>query len=130
VTTLVSGACIRLYSTGPEYHIDPEHSTIGLIDTSTPPTIDSSGYLEIKLINSETDVPNGPVVAMTAASDETLTGLGIFVGCSNGGEIVRMRFYKIGVGPLDLNNPSHWAMVDGPYSNLWLTLVHDVAEAA
>lgn len=123
MTTLVSAGCIRLYSTGPQWHIDDQHSTFGLIDTSTQPTIDSSGFLQIDLL----DVGPRTVGSMTAASDETLTGLGVFAGCSNGGPLVRMKFYKIGVGILDLNNSSHWAMVDGQFSNLWLTLVHEIA---
>lgn len=122
MTTLVSAGCIRLYATGPQWHIDDEHSTFGLIDTSTQPTIDSAGYLVVNLL----DVGLRKVGSMTAASDETLTGLGIFAGCSNGGPICRIRFYKVGVGILDLNNPSHWALIDGAYSNLWLTLIHEI----
>lgn len=124
-TTLVSAGCIRLYSTGPQWHINEEHSTFGLIDTSVQPYFDSSGFLQIDLL----EVGPRAVGSMTAASDETLTGLGVLIGCSNGGPLVRMKFYKIGVGVLDLNNTSHYAMVDGGYSNLWLTLVHELYDA-
>lgn len=135
MTVLISGGCIRLYpashaTPGPRWHINPEHSTIGLIDTSTQPTIDSDGWIEIKLINAETDTPNGPVVSMTAAADESLAGLGVTAGCSNGGEIVRIRLVKVGTNgqpaPLDLNDPIHWSRVAGSTNNIWLTLVHDV----
>lgn len=124
MTTLVSGGCIRLYSNGPEWHINEEHHTVGLVDAAQQPTIDSSGFLVIHLL----DVGERAVVSMTAASDETLTKEGISVGCSNGGPINRMRFYKDGVGPLNLNDPVHWGYVEGIYSNLWITMVHDVAD--
>lgn len=124
MSTLISGGCIRFYSTGPEWHINDGHHTIGLIDTSTQPTIDTSGFLVINLL----DIGERAVVSMTAASDETLVARGISVGCSNGGPTCRMRFYKDGVGPLDLNDSTHWGYVAGIYSNLWMTLVHDVID--
>ena len=128
MTAIISGGCIRLYSTGPEWHINPEHSTIGLLDHSEQPTIDDSGYLVVKFTGDPT---LRAVVSMTAASDETLTSLGISAGCSNGGPICRMRFYKAGVGVLDLRNPAHWAYVDGAYNNIWLTAIHEtIAPAA
>lgn len=120
MTALVSGGCIRLYATGPEWHTDTGHHTVGVIDTSEPPEIDASGFLVFRLIGGN------PVVAMTAASDETLTAKGISAGCSNGGPICRVRFYKDGVGPLDLNNPIHWAYVAGKFNNVWMILVHAV----
>jgi hypothetical protein len=127
MTALISGGCMRLYSTGPEWHVNAEHSTIGLIDGTVQPTIDASGFLAFNLVYG--GLPNSnPVVSMTAASDETLTALGISAGCSNGGPLCRIRLYKIGVGALDLNDPAHWAHVDGAYANLWITLVHDVPE--
>jgi hypothetical protein len=138
MTTLISGGCVRLY-TGfdpenpeipvpqPEWHINEAHHTIGVIDTTAAPEIDAGGYLVVTLIGDDS---TRAVVSMTAASDETLTARGITAGCSNGGPICRIRFYKDGVGVLDLNNPVHWAYVAGTYSNLWLTLVHDVFELA
>lgn len=121
-STLISATCVRFYSTGPEFHIDPQHATIGLIDTSEPPTIDSAGYLVIKFL----DIGPRAVGSMTAASDETLTANGISAGCSNGGPYARIRFYRDGIGWLDLNNPVHWAYLDGPNSNMWFTAVHSI----
>lgn len=123
MTTLISGACIRLYSTGPEWHINDGHHTIGLIDTSTQPTIDASGFLVFNLLG---DSAERAVVAMTAACDETLTARGVSAGCSNGGPLVRIRFYADGIGPLDLTNPDHWAILAGAYCNIWFTAVHDL----
>lgn len=130
MTALVSGGCIRLYpanhaTPGPRWHIDEGHNTIGVIDTSTQTTIDSSGFLTFNLLGDPTE---RAVVSMTAASDETLTARGVSAGCSNGGPIVRIRFYADGTGPLDLGDPDHWAIIAGLYCNLWFTAVHDVPE--
>jgi hypothetical protein len=122
MTTLLSATCVRLYSTGPEFHIDDQHATFGLIDTSEQPTIDDAGYLVIKFL----DIGPRKVGSMTAASDETLTANGISAGCSNGGPYARIRFYKDGVGALNLKTPAHLAYVDGTYNNIWFTAVHEI----
>lgn len=132
MTVLISGGCIRLYkddheTPGPQWHINSGHSTIGLIDTSAPPTIDASGFLVVNFL----DVGPRSVVSMTAASDESLTARGIFAGCSGGGSNCRIRFYKNGINgadgvPLNLNNAVHWDRVSGDLCNLWITFVHEV----
>jgi len=121
-TTLLSATCVRFYSTGPEYHIDSQHATFGLIDTSEQPTIDDAGYLIVKFL----DIGPRKVGSMTAASDETLTANGISAGCSNGGPYARIRFYKDGVGALNLKNSAHWALLDGPNANMWFTAAHEI----
>lgn len=123
-TVIPSGGCIRLYDTGPEWHINEDHAAIGLVVVSEPPTIDASGFLVIKLVDDQ-GVPNAlPIVYMNAASDETLTANGISAGCSNGGPIIRIRFHKEGIGALNLNTPAHWDYVSGDFSNIWLTAQH------
>lgn len=132
MAALVSGACIRFYDTGPEWHVNTAHHAVGLIDTSIQPFINASGWLEFPLL--EKGLPNPhPVVSMAAASDETLTAAGISAGCSSGTSEVRIRFYKTGINGADgtvlnLNNAVHYSKVAGPNSNLWVTLVHDVPE--
>jgi len=118
MAVITLGGCIRLYPTGPEWHVDTDHHTVG-IDPTIDPTIDDSGFL-----NFWTLVKN-PVVSATAAADETLVGRGIHAGISNGTHLVRIRLYKVGVGALDLSNPTHYGYAAGPYSNLWVTLVHN-----
>lgn len=128
--TVPSGGCIRLYPAvadadgnlvpQPEWHIDENHQPEGIFDTSEPPTIDSGGYLVIKLIDPETGGPNTlPVIRMTAGPDETLTARHINGGCSNGGPIMRIRLTHKDLGPLDLKRADHWAICAGKNANLW-----------
>lgn len=134
MTTLISGSCIRLYpadhatTPGPRWHINDQHATVGLIDTSEQPTIDAQGYLVVKFLNI------GPraVVSMSGNPDEALTGLGISAGCSNGGPYARIRLVKRGLdgqpAPLDLNSAVHWSRVAGQHNNLWPLFVHHVPD--
>jgi len=129
-TTIPSGGCIRLYTAynedhepipDPQWHINAAHQTIGLIDTSVPPTIDSAGYLVVKLTG---DPNTRAVVYMDASPDETLVSRDINAGCSNGGPICRIKMRKIGVRDLNLNIAADWALASGTYANLWLDLLH------
>lgn len=124
MSLLVSGGCLRIYTDGPEWYINSGYHANGLIDTSTDPTIDESGFIVVKLLRNT----ERAVVAMTAAPDETLSARGILAGCSNGGPISRIRMSKVGVGALNLNNQNHLNMVAGPNSNLWLTFVHNLED--
>lgn len=117
----IFGGCIRLYSTGPVWHVDADHHTVG-IDPTVAPTIDASGFLTFYTLVKH------PIIACSIQPDETLTARGISAGLSNGTHLIRLRFYKDGVGPLDLNNPAHWDLVEGAYSNLWVTLFHNVED--
>lgn len=117
------GVVIRLYATGPEFHRDADHWQSG-IDTSIPPSIDSSGFLVIHTTEKNA------VVSCTAHPDETLVARGITAGCSNGSHLVRFLLVKpdsvtAQPVPLDLNNPIHYSRVSGPYSNLWVDIIHD-----
>ena len=114
------GGCIRLYATGPEWHVDADHWIEG-IDPTVDPVIDSSGFLTFHTIEKNA------VVSISPSPDETLTARGISVGGSNGSYLVRLRFYKEGVGPLNLNNPAHWDYIEGEFSNLWIIVVQDGA---
>lgn len=132
LSALVSGGCIRFTADGPRWHVNTAHHTIGLIDTSVQPFINASGWLEFKLTENGQPNPH-PIVSMTVASDETLTNAGIFGGASSGTTEVRVRFWKAGVNGADgthlnLNNPVHYDRISGDTSNVWITLVHDVAE--
>lgn len=123
----IFGGCIRLYDTGPEWHVDEDHHTVG-IDPTVAPTIDASGFLTFWTL-----VKN-PIIGCSIQPDETLTARGINAGLSNGTHLIRLRFYKEGISgangaPLDLNDPIHWSRVTGPYSNLWITLIHNVEDA-
>lgn len=121
------GVVIRLYDTGPAFHLDDDHWESG-IDTSIPPAIDASGFLVIY-----TKEKNA-VISCEASPDETLVARGITAGCSNGSHLVRFRLVKVGLdgqpAPLDLNEPIHWSRVSGPYSNLWVHITHDGAWVA
>lgn len=117
------GVVIRLYESGPEFHLDADHWESG-IDTSIPPEIDSSGFLVI-----HTKEKNA-VISCTAHPDETLVARGITAGCSNGSHLVRFLLVKpdsvtAQPVPLDLNNPVHYSRVSGAYSNLWVDVIHD-----
>jgi hypothetical protein len=116
------GAVLRLYDDGPAWHEDLDHWESG-IDTSVPPVIDASGFLTF-----HTKEKNA-VIYCVASPDETLVARGITAGCSNGSHLVRLRLVKVGTdgqpAPLDLNNEIHWDRVSGPYSNLWISLIHD-----
>jgi len=133
MTTLISGSCIRLYpadhaTPGPRWHINSQHATVGLIDTSEQPKIDAQGYLVVKFLAI------GPraVVSMAGNPDEALTELGITAGCSNGGTLVRIRLVKRGLdgqpAPLDLTNAVHYSRVAGEHNNLWPLFVHEVPD--
>lgn len=126
---IVSAAVIRFTDDGPRWHINDSHVAIGLIDTSTEPIINASGWLEFNLVDENGDPNPHPVAAMTIASDETLSTAGIFGGASSGTTEVRVRFSKSGVNgadrlPLNLNNEVHYDRISGPNSNVWVTLVH------
>lgn len=116
------GVVIRLYDTGPEFHLDDDHWESG-IDVSQDPEIDASGYLVI-----HTKEKNA-VISCEASPDETLVARGITAGCSNGSYLVRFRLVKIGLdgqpAPLDLNNPVHYSRVSGEFSNLWVNITHN-----
>lgn len=112
------GGCIRLYGSGPEWHVDNDHWIAG-IDPTVNPVIDSSGFLTFKTIEKNA------IVSISPSPDETLTARGISVGGSNGSQLVRLRFYKEGVGPLNLKNAKHWSYVQGEFSNLWILIVQD-----
>lgn len=132
MAALISGACIRFTDDGPRWHVNSGHHAIGLIDTSSEPFINSSGWLEFPL--KDGGATNGwPVVSMTIASDETLAARGIFGGASSGTSEVRVRFSKAGVNgadtlPLNLSNPVHYERISGDNSNIWITLVHSMPQ--
>ena len=121
----VLGGCIRLYETGPEWHVDADHHTVG-IDYTIDPVIDAQGFLTFYTL-----VKN-PIISSSVQVDESLADRSIRTGgVSNGTHLVRIRLFKEPISggedvPLDLNNPVHWSRVAGSYNNLWVTLVHDV----
>jgi hypothetical protein len=114
--TTTGGGCIRLYTTGPEWHINSHHVTVDF-DTSAPPEITAAGDLWVPLTQ------NLPVVAAIASADETLTERGITAGISGGVSGCTIRLYKVGVGRLRLNQAEHYALAAGENSNLWLMIV-------
>ena len=117
---IVSSTCIRFYESGPEYHINDQHATFGIIDASQQPYVDTAGYLVIPF----KDVGPRAVGSMHPSSDESLTKFGIIAGASNGGPYARIRFYKIGVGWLDLTNSTHYMYLVGQLNNLWFMATH------
>jgi len=124
---IISGGCIRFTENGPRWHINDNHETIGLIDTSTEPFINDDGFLEFNL--TETGV--NQVVSMTMSPDETMAARGLMAGASGGVSSVRVRLSKPSMtagewSPLNLNLPVHYSRVEGENSNLWITLVHRV----
>lgn len=129
-----ASGCIRLYETGPQWHINSRHQTFGfkttepLLDPEGNPVLDeagnpitipynpmitSAGDLYIRLLETRT-------VGYAAASvDETLAAKGVWAGISGGVSDCTIRLRKTGLGRLDLNNPAHWNSVRGDESNLW-----------
>jgi hypothetical protein len=135
-TPTIFGGCMRLYpanhaTPGPRWHVDEDHHTVGI--DSTPglapedggPHVDpDSGYIHFNMLTKN------PIIAATVAMDESLTAKGISGGVSNGTFLIRIRLYKVGVGPLDLRRADHWALVAGNFCNLWITLLQDVPDSA
>lgn len=117
-----SGGCIRFYAEGPVWHINAQHKTVGLFDTSEPPSIDSAGYLIIRFVDENGDTNTLPVIDMDPTPDEELTRRGITAGASNGGPYMRILFRKDGVGALNLN--TDYALLVGATSNLWPSAKH------
>jgi hypothetical protein len=120
---VIKGGCIRLYASGPKWHVDVDHHTVG-IDPTIDPVIDSAGLLTFWTEDK------APVISIDPSPDETLTARGISVGGSNGSHLVRLQFYKDGINggngtPLDLNNPVHYDRVSGEYANVWVVIVSD-----
>lgn len=129
---IVSGAVIRFGENGPYYHLNENHSAIGLIDTTVQPFINASGWLEITL----KDVPGTKSVAsITFASDETLTARGVICGGSGGVNEIRFRCSKPSESnpgtqvPLNLNLAGHYDNLEGDNSNGWITVVHEIKAA-
>jgi len=116
------GGVIRLYDSGPEWHADADHYTSG-IDPTIDPVIDSAGMLTFWTVEKNA------VISCEASPDESLVKLGITVGCSNGSNLVRLQFVKVGTdgqpAPLDLNSPIHYSRVAGPYNNIWVEITHN-----
>lgn len=129
MTATLFGGCMRLYPTnhktpGPRWHVDDDHHTIG-IDPTVAPFIDpDSGYIHFYMLE------HNPIIAATVAMDESLTARGISGGISNGTFLIRIRFYKDGVGPLDLRLAEHLAFITGNFCNVWCTFVQDVPAPA
>ena len=128
---VIIGGCIRLYPASasgtprPQWHVDEGHHTIGINyannnSNSSRPRIDESGFLVFNSYNKS------PIVSATAACDETLSAAGITAGISNGTFLIRVRFYSSVLGrPLDLNVPADYAILAGPYNNIWVTIVRN-----
>lgn len=109
-----AGGCIRFTDTGPEWHINTRHTTVGF-DTTVPPQITSEGDLYATMTETL------DVVAAIASPDETLAEKGVWAGVSGGVGHCKIRLRKYGLPtPLDLNDPDHYASVRGEWSNLWL----------
>lgn len=113
--TVSLGGCIRLYDTGPEWHINSHHIAVGF-DTTSPPQITPAGDLLVQLD------PGGPVVSAIAAPDETLAARGITLGISGAVSTCTVRMSQAGYGRLDLSEPDDYARASGANSNLWLVV--------
>lgn len=96
-------------SGGPRVHANSAHIAVGVEGVK----VNSSGYLELEL-------DGGPITAILATPDETLTARGIWCGPSGEASITKLRFYKVGTGALDLTDQSDWDAVAGSLSNVWL----------
>lgn len=118
---IISSTCIRFYESGPEYHEDDQHATFGVINKAKQPYVDTAGYLVIPF---QYDLGPRKVGAMHPSSDESLTKNGLWAGASNGGPYARLRFYKVGVGYLNLTNSTHYMYLVGDLFNLWFTATH------
>lgn len=121
MATETIGGCIRFTETGPKWHINSSHVTVGF-DTSQDPTIDSTGRLHVVMTDTR------PVVTTTAAADETLTARGIRAGGSGGVSALTIQFWKSGINgadgtPLNLNNATHYDRISDEFANVWLTVV-------
>lgn len=74
------------------------------------------GYLTIKRDRVDS------VVSIIVDPDETLSARGITIGASGGGVITNLYFYQNG-RLLNLAKPSDYALIAGPYSNAWITII-------
>lgn len=98
---------------GPYIHANASHYPLGF----TSATIDQNrGYLTIRRDRVDS------VVSIIVDPDETLTARGITIGASGGGVVTNLFFYQNG-RLLDLANPSDYAIIAGPFSNAWITII-------
>lgn len=113
---VLSGAIVRLPTSGPYLHTNDAHVNVGVNSVSIAP----NGDLEVRH-----EVP-GPVVTAGAFPDETLGGdRGIIAGFSGGMGRSYLRLHDTRLGRrLDLASPDDYARVAGPYANLWLFFMH------
>jgi hypothetical protein len=107
-----AGGCIRLTNAGPEWHINPQHVTVGF-NPYIHPTINADGELHANMLTAF------PVIAAIAEPDETISSRGIEAGISGAVADVDIWFSKAG-RKLDLNDAADYALVRGTYANVWI----------
>jgi hypothetical protein len=108
---VVRGGCIRFDTATPRLHTNTGHQSFGLLPDTLAVV---SGLLYVDF-----DV-SLPVIACTAAADETLVARGINAGISGAVGAVNIRFALAGHGPLNLNNPADYDRLRGANANVWL----------
>ncbi|MCT4795370.1 hypothetical protein [Exiguobacterium alkaliphilum] len=97
---------------GPYIHANASHYPLGFKSA----VIDSRGYLTIRRDRVDS------VVSIIVDPDETLTARGITIGASGGGVVTNLYFYQNG-RLLNLAKPSDYAIIAGPFSNAWVTII-------
>lgn len=110
-----AGGCIRLYPSGPQWHVNTMHALIGF---SGEPYINPvNGWLSIELAP-----PHLPVLAAYVLPDETLVNRRIMAGVSGGVSACNVLLSDSS-GRLDLRNPADYAKVAGEGANLWCAVL-------
>ncbi|MFY7870099.1 MAG: hypothetical protein ACOVQN_11380 [Exiguobacterium sp.] len=108
-----SGMALRLDATaGPSILSNSSHYPLGFYSVA----IDPKGYLTVRRDRVDS------VVSIIADPDETLVARGITIGASGGGVVTNLYFYQNG-RLLNLANPADYALVAGPFSNAWITII-------
>ncbi|WP_232819613.1 hypothetical protein [Exiguobacterium sp. TNDT2] len=109
-----SGMALRFDAkNGPYIHANASHYPLGFKSVTIDP---KRGYLTIRRDRVDS------VVSIIVDPDETLTARGITIGASGGGVVTNLFFYQNG-RLLNLAKPSDYAIIAGPVSNAWITII-------
>lgn len=116
----VSGCVVRLYDDGIEIHANGAHMCAGVERVQ----IDRNGNIEV--IQTVRGASANPILFASCQTDETIGGRhGVMCGATGGTEDTSFALYDTKLNrKLNLNNPSDYARISGPVSNLWVGWFH------
>ncbi|WP_233546971.1 hypothetical protein [Exiguobacterium sp. AM39-5BH] len=109
-----SGTALRFDpKNGPYILANASHYPLGFKTVTIDP---NRGYVTIRRDRVDS------VVSIIVDPDETLVARGITIGASGGGVVTNLFFYQNG-RLLNLADPADYAIVAGPFSNAWITII-------